>query len=651
LTLAACFAWEKRSNEGEVSCTGVLFTAVVLLTDYAELIPDDGLPQWERDDLASMKNVAEHVKGPKFLKIAKDYYRSFPPVIRDDNLAQTKLTYTLKDALKALRLSPTPVSLQPVGAALLLKAVLGNKEAYLQKRLDQIGGSADELLGILSAPEIGERERREPETTERRVNEPPPPRDEGSHFTTFGIGFDRKASAHATWLGTGVYCAAIASLLRTATGEFCFGLFGPWGIGKTSLAVHLEPLLARPENYVAEMADHGIKMNAEDPAVAQRYDVVWFSAWAYRRIPEAWIFLYETLADHCLAASHTDFPRLERFSRTLRTGIIRHGYWPLVGTLLGGGISLVPFLALLAQQRELIWGLVGLFGVGGTAYLVRSFTRGRETARALGRRYASLSRHGDQLGMQGLLGNAVRALLVAWIPDGHAAPAPPAGAAGDGADSAKASRSPARSWMFGAGGTVDLVRSFTRDRDTARALGRHCATLFRHGKHRMGNAVRALLGASIPDGHASAPAPAGAAGDRADSLKASRGSARSWVPAGSILAAFAALWLVILLRLDPGGTRNAQFLMLALWAGACALVLWIAHRKGSSPDRVLIIVDDLDRCAPAEIIDLIESLKLLLEDPQVQDRVQVMMLVDEDVLEHAIALKFRARPEERPWAI
>ena len=35
LTLAACFAWEKRSNEGEVSCTGVLFTAVVLLTDYA----------------------------------------------------------------------------------------------------------------------------------------------------------------------------------------------------------------------------------------------------------------------------------------------------------------------------------------------------------------------------------------------------------------------------------------------------------------------------------------------------------------------------------------------------------------------------------------------------------------------------------------
>ena len=127
--------FREAQQRGRGLLHGRAVSAVVLLTDYAELIPDDGLPQWERDDLASMKNVAEHVKGPKFLKIAKDYYRSFPPVIRNNNLAQTKLTYTLKDALKALRLSPTPVSLQPVGAALLLKAVLGNKEAYLRKTL------------------------------------------------------------------------------------------------------------------------------------------------------------------------------------------------------------------------------------------------------------------------------------------------------------------------------------------------------------------------------------------------------------------------------------------------------------------------------------------------------------------------------------
>jgi hypothetical protein len=69
------------------------------------------------------------------------------------------------------------------------------------------------------------------------------------------------------------------------------------------------------------------------------------------------------------------------------------------------------------------------------------------------------------------------------------------------------------------------------------------------------------------------------------------------------------------------------------------LPIWVVY-AGRAPQQLALIIDDLDRCDPETMLELIESLKLLLEDPEVSARVQVFMLVDEDALHQAIANRY-----------
>lgn len=108
----------------------------------------------------------------------------------------------------------------------------------------------------------------------------------------------------------------------------------------------------------------------------------------------------------------------------------------------------------------------------------------------------------------------------------------------------------------------------------------------------------------------------------------------------------------------------------SLWAAAIALVgfiFWRSHEalsvafsfslvvvgipslvslafmlSGPSPSRILLVVDDLDRCQFDHLLSVMESIKLLLEDPDISKRVQVVMLVEEDVLKHAIWNKYKS---------
>jgi hypothetical protein len=63
---------------------------------------------------------------------------------------------------------------------------------------------------------------------------------------------------------------------------------------------------------------------------------------------------------------------------------------------------------------------------------------------------------------------------------------------------------------------------------------------------------------------------------------------------------------------------------------------------------VLLIVDDLDRCEPAHMSTVIESLKLLVEDHTLQGRVQVVALVEEETLRWAIECRFKGRVADLP---
>ena len=94
--------------------------------------------------------------------------------------------------------------------------------------------------------------------------------------------------------------------------------------------------------------------------------------------------------------------------------------------------------------------------------------------------------------------------------------------------------------------------------------------------------------------------------------------------------------------------KTREWFGVAFW---CALALGMLvlpwFWRGGRPDRVLLVVDDLDRCSPPEMLNVIESFRLLLDEQAVQDRLQVLMLLDEHVLEHAIATRYSSMIKER----
>jgi len=567
----------KKEFRGELSCSGVFLAALDFTGQFSNAVQEriSALENPERKQL-QWKNIVRWADGitqndEKLQRLQREYYETWPLPLESDALAENfnevKPTGTLKEALSDAH-NPTlnEGAVQELGVSTLLIAVLRNKRAALRTRLQRLGYTYDDLdkwYEVLS---------------------PIPPR----IFPTMvsqRLGFSRDVENSAeTSLGVNVYAGALASMLRSARGEFCFGLFGPWGIGKTYLAKRLDPLLTSPDKYAQAMLAFGYNVG-DHPDDRLRYEVVWYSAWKFRRPPETWIFLYETLARQCLRTS-----MVRRFSRVLRAGVARNGYWPLVFGLLLLGLFALPtysriWLALVA---------IGIVGLVSTAYALGLVRRVRETVSSLAGRYGMLSRHGQALGMQALIGDDLRALFIGWIPETGVTRL-------EENETIVSRREHAFSstpWLAALGllsafGTVWLwaMLSAPSIQDTIRNIlpPLFCDTVLLQDAYWCAASDKSLYPAVQP-----------------------------------IYLATFALWLIL-----------------------CAVVLFTVHLGRETTDRVLLIIDDLDRCSPAETIEIAEALKLLLEDPDIQKRLQVLMLVDENVLEHATAVKFSSLLADR----
>lgn len=77
-------------------------------------------------------------------------------------------------------------------------------------------------------------------------------------------------------------------------------------------------------------------------------------------------------------------------------------------------------------------------------------------------------------------------------------------------------------------------------------------------------------------------------------------------------------------------------LCLVVFGALPAIALFLPQKN----TKALLIVDDLDRVPPAEMLSIIESLMLMLDDNRVKDRFQIAMLVEEDVVGAAIVNKY-----------
>ncbi|MGE5340757.1 MAG: P-loop NTPase fold protein [Candidatus Omnitrophota bacterium] len=70
------------------------------------------------------------------------------------------------------------------------------------------------------------------------------------------------------------------------------------------------------------------------------------------------------------------------------------------------------------------------------------------------------------------------------------------------------------------------------------------------------------------------------------------------------------------------------------------LKVWIPE-KNIQNKRILLFVDDLDRCGEERLIQVIDSLRVLLEEKEISKRVIALVAVDERILAHAINYKYQ----------
>jgi hypothetical protein len=501
----------------------------------------------------------------------------------------TELGPTLRRVLAPLSGRP------PIRADALARALLADPGSYLGPRVEKfrLQPLADFILTeetSASAPK-GDAGARAADAASPAPSSAPPRDTTRARRATRIV---READDDELGLGIEQYARALATIMRSAKGEFAFALFGPWGSGKTTLARRTVPLLESAATFRA-----GQNFSEGDPIANRNYAVVGHSAWKYRRTPEAWIFLYKSLVDHVGKSCGV----LGRWAIALRASARLHTRAPIFLSLSAIALAALPLLA----KLHLAVALASLVGLTSVLYLLSVIGGTTHKVKALFNKHVKLSSHDDKLGMLALLGDDVRALLGAWIPETNVGPA----------DERKQAKR--RLWRDAGGAALFIV---------------------------VISAVW-LLGLYLE----SRPMP-----DTTDALSPLRGTLSSIAKPACDLGIFepASVFCVKsevgkeVQTPERGGVSTLHVLFFLFWfcLASALLLLPIVHRRGL-PDRIMLIVDDLDRCDPDEMLEIIEALKLLLEEPFVQQRLQALMLVDEDFLEHAIAHRFRRLIAER----
>ncbi len=398
-----------------------------------------------------------------------------------------------------------------------------------------------------------------PNATEPRESSTPPTgRVVGGRET-----WERDASEDESTLNADRYAQAIAHLFRRGGDDFCFGLLGHWGRGKTFLM-----------NKVRR------ELEAEG-----EYAVVNFSAWAYPQTPTLWAHLYETIAERATrSGARASLPIV------IRAGIARHGILTLIGALLVFAVG-VASVSLWSQWAK---PFAAVLGIGGLTYLSRVARAGRTLAQSPLSYLWSMARHDQPLGLQAVIGRDLEALLVGWRPPPPKAPP---------------TRTPATA--------------------AERAL-----------RHAFGPlATVCYFGASMLGAAALSPLLSGALSGDAASLGVELPAVPASNPENALSADAAFLGISVLLAIT-WLAFTAGFWLLAKYAALPGAAGWRARLFPAPPRRVLLVVDDLDRCRPEAMLEVMEGLKQFLESAAVRDRLQVAMLVDESSLAAAILQKY-----------
>ena len=357
-----------------------------------------------------------------------------------------------------------------------------------------------------------------------------PPDSDPSFLVGTNSDFSRDSTSEQIDSDTKKLARAIASTFKSPNnGDFCFGLFGPWGRGKTTL--------------IREVADE-----LRDDHVA-----VTFNSWKYQTRPEVWVWLYETIKAH---ASGTDL--LNRLRIGIQSNLRRDQ---------GFGFLLAGFLLLFAAipKGQLTGWLIPLDNLAAILALAALVFYGYRLWNSFGtllRDYLKMPNHGRHLGLQSAIGDDLKHLLATWTGVGRSTSSNPAN------ENSAPPFLPVSKYYY----LKEMICWHWPF-----AIG-------------VGLVVTSLVWLLI----------------------------RVWEPAN---------WQLRILLIGVA----AMFLL-----GFVAVLLPPKRVK-----QILLIVDDLDRCPPDEMLNVIESLRVFLDDLAISSHLKIAMLLDRAILAHAICSKYQ----------
>lgn len=377
------------------------------------------------------------------------------------------------------------------------------------------------------------------------------------------------------------YAEASAQLLKNASDEsdFVFGLFGPWGRGKTTLAEEIQ-FRVQKKGYVC----------------------VRFCAWKYPTRPEIWVHLYEEILRRAQMRLESGKERadlelpdeeswLQRLKISFRVGILSQGWSPLV---LGSVLLLVSRL----HWLDLSLGIGRAIGWSGAILLAAFALRSTHWIKALRFHYGVLPTHRDKLGLQSVVGHDLTNLLKVWIsPASVSAPKPLR-----------------RFWLLWvSAGSVCFASILA-----AVGVLNHVASASQFGT---------LTGAPrFP-----VTEEASSFGDLvADKLPGFMGWPFRTIDNAHFEPLSTGLWIAGIL------------VIIGLIS---VLIAALIRFKPQTFERLLLVVDDLDRCEPDQMLAVVESLRVFLDKSEMSRRLQILMLIDDRKLDQAILKRAR----EQRW--
>jgi len=373
-------------------------------------------------------------------------------------------------------------------------------------------------------------------TATREASKQRPESSESTMRTGMKTYISREAKDSELCLDIHAYANAIADLFTSAAEEsdFVFALYGSWGRGKSTLIKRTTHILAT---------------DGAAPDSIKNYTSVCFSAWKYPTRPEVWVYLYQQVVRAAQGSS-----RLQRLRIGFRTGLLRHGWSPLI-------LGLVLLAASRLQINFASWLLEG-FGIAGLLIVASFVWNTTRLGKLVTQYYFSMPTHAEKLGLQAVIGEDLKNLLKVWI-------------------TPRLSSAPDQK-------STNVVCDFSR-----------------------------------------------------------------WPARSGLLTIVALIWVTLSLvgwkmyqHISPSSGGTDPFIyrnvLIALFTGIAVASAGFAVAIACRPvqyRRALLVVDDLDRCEPEQMLAVIQSLRLFLDDEEMSRRLQVAMLIDRRILCRAMITK------------